>query len=100
MDSFAKLFELVYIGSISNHIRNDASDIFSINFLMTNAINEIDICKPAKKLEPKIVSGVDNIPTFVVKDYVEAFLKPLNYGISLIFKKFRIYRKELECVCY
>lgn len=60
------------------HISNDASDIFSFEFSTINSINGIYIFKSAKKLKPNIVTEVETSTTIFVKDWINAFSKPLD----------------------
>lgn len=85
VNEFAKYFQSVYIQSNENYNINNAGNVGS-GCIVLNKISEMDVIRAAKKLKPKNVSGVDNIPAFVVRDCINAFLEPILYIFNNILK--------------
>lgn len=85
VNGFANFFGSVYLKSNAQNL-NITVDNF--NLLQRNiAINEItedDIIMASKKLKNKMTSGVDNCPSFLVKDCINVLATPLCYIFNLI----------------
>lgn len=71
---FAKFFKSVYIESVPV---NNEIDEFSFNHVELERVDEQDITKAVKKLKNKMTAGVDNVPSFFIKDCCGALTAPL-----------------------
>ena len=54
------------------------------NILIIKSISEKNIFYSIRKLKPSILSGPDQIPTLVIKDCANVFVKPLSIIFNLI----------------
>lgn len=81
VDSFARFFQSVYVDSTNTDIDPDFNNAPYIDI---SEIHDHDVIEASKKLKDKLTSGVDGIPSFVVKDCVYALVDPLIYIYNLI----------------
>nr|CAH7747916.1 unnamed protein product [Callosobruchus chinensis] len=83
VSGFAEFFESVY--NTSPIACNINQETCGSEFVSAPVITEECIMKVSKKLKPKPSSGPDRIPTYIVKDCIGAFAKPLCkiFNISL-----------------
>ena len=82
VDGFASFFSDVYLQSDPSH----KVPLLSLNNTHVNIkpITDQDIINAAKKLKNKLTSGVDNVPSFIVRDCIYAFIAPLRFLFNLI----------------
>lgn len=83
VNSFANFFSSVYHESSE---LSSQSDILSLSGLhiKIKSITEDDIIKASKKLKNKMTSGIDNIPSFLVKDCIHVLAQPLSQLFNTI----------------
>lgn len=84
VDGFASFFSDVYLQSDPSH----KIPLLSLNnaHVHIKPITDEDIINAAKKLKNKLTSGVDNVPSFIVKDCIYAFVTPLRFLFNLILR--------------
>lgn len=56
----------------------------NVNVIHTSNISVNDERQAAKRLKLKLTMGIDNIPAFLVKDYISCLELPLTYLFNLI----------------
>lgn len=83
VDGFSNFFSSVYLDSQSNFSDTDSLQLSNLNIFI-NSISENEIVSASKKLKNKMTAGVDNVPSFIIKDCINALVKPLHYLFNLI----------------
>lgn len=85
VDAFANYFSGVYINSSPN---NDIeSPMLNSDIINIHTITSQDIVVASKKLKDRMTSGVDGIPSFIVKDCIGVLSIPLLHIFNLIVDK-------------
>lgn len=89
VDGFSNYFSDVYIDSDPTHINENPLSINN-NYINIRCITEEDLLKSIKKLKNKMTAGVDNVPSFVIKDCAAVFIEPLLtlFNLSLTTSKY------------
>lgn len=82
VDGFSNFFSDVYLPSDPSHSTANLS--LNNTHIHINLITEQEIIEAAKKLKNKLTSGVDNVPSFIVRDCINAFATPLRILFNLI----------------
>lgn len=80
-DHFAKSFALN-----NNPAVNLMCSSINVNTLNIGCISEENVYKAIQKLKPKLTSGPDQIPAFIVRDCASVFTKPLTVLFNLSLK--------------
>lgn len=75
-NSFAEYFQQSYSTPEQCNVDNE-HNVFNNSYLNVRNFTEDEVLKALKKLKPKLTSGPDNIPSFVVRDCAAVFAKPL-----------------------
>lgn len=83
VDGFGSFFHDVYVDSTPNINNEFASCSDSIDFSFVDAT---DIVDAGRKLNSKLTSGADGIPSFIVRDCIGALADPLQHVYNLILK--------------
>jgi Reverse transcriptase (RNA-dependent DNA polymerase) len=84
VDAFSAFFSDVYIQSnINNFSAKNVCPITNTNIIINN-VTEEDIINASKKLKDKMTCGIDNCPSFLIKDCIKIFAKPLCKIFNLI----------------
>ena len=81
VNAFSDFFEGVFIDSKSDSMHE--CDITSNQTINIQKIKESDIIGASKKLKNKPTAGTDQVPSFVVKDCIGAFVAPLCFLFNL-----------------
>ena len=82
VNNFAKLFSSNFSNTA---VPLDFNNTFSCGSVYVKVnINEVSILKAIKKLKDSRVSGVDQVPSFLIKDCSAVFLEPLLHLFNLI----------------
>lgn len=86
-NSFATFFKSVYVShdAINDHIL-DSSLLGTANTFNINNITFDEIRIAIKKLKPKMCSGPDGLPPFILKGCYDALSYPLHIIYNLILK--------------
>lgn len=86
VNTFANSFSKIFISPCdSSQIQFSKPNTLSSNtHIFVEHICETEILQAAKRLKNKLTSGPDNIPSFLVKDCIGAFAKPLCTIFNLI----------------
>ncbi|KAJ8934214.1 hypothetical protein NQ318_021639 [Aromia moschata] len=84
VNGFSNYFSDVYLLSDPSYKEQDV--LINNIHVQINSISENDIIQASKKLKNKMTSGIDNVPSFVVKDCISAFAMPLCIIFNLILK--------------
>ena len=58
----------------------------NINVLNINCITEDEVYAAIKILKPKMTSGPDQIPAFIIRDCINVFVQPLTTIFNIIIK--------------
>lgn len=84
LNGFADFFSSVY----QPNCNSVSSNLFYChsNFLNINEITYDDIRQAVKKLSNKATAGDDQIPSYIIKDCAEVFIKPLHFLFNLSIK--------------
>jgi hypothetical protein len=83
--AFANYFESAYC-KIASVIGSSVEECnISCNFFL-NAVNEQDVLNTISKLKLKFTAGPDMIPSFLIRECVEAFVSPLVVIFNLCLK--------------
>lgn len=83
VDSFANFFSSVYSKSDPSHT-NDFSLSHLSGTININSVTENDILQAIKKLKNKMTTGIDGVPSFVVRDCAAVFVTPLCIIFNMI----------------
>jgi hypothetical protein len=83
--AFANYFESAYCEKASVIESSVEEWSTSCNFFL-NAINEQDVLNAISKLKLKFTAGPDMIPSFLIRECVEAFVSPLVVIFNLCLK--------------
>lgn len=82
VNGFANFFSSIY--TQSNHLLMNNLISYHCNSINIIRITEDDILKAIKKLKNKMTSGLDNVPSFLVRDCAMVFVKPLHILFNLV----------------
>jgi hypothetical protein len=85
--AFANYFESAYCDKASVIWSSVEEWSTSCNFSL-NAVNEQDVLNAISKLKLKFTAGPDMIPSFLIRECVEAFVSPLAVIFNLCFLQF------------
>lgn len=89
VNGFASFFSSIFA---SSELENFQPSEFFNNFGIINLrnITEIELIRASRKLQNKFTAGPDQIPAFVVKDCIGAFITPLLkiFNLSMITNTF------------
>lgn len=77
VNSFGEFFSSVYIQSIPTDHHQPVNNVINEYIPILQPITGQDIMDASKRLKNKMTSGPDQVPSFIVKDCIGAFLKPL-----------------------
>lgn len=84
VNAFGYYFQSVYKESDSSLVKANEVELSNLPNININQITELDIVKASKKLKNKLTSGIDGIPSLVIKDCISVLAKPLAYLFNLI----------------
>ncbi|RZC34550.1 hypothetical protein BDFB_011051 [Asbolus verrucosus] len=80
VDGFAEYFYSIYNKMVTEDI--NISGDYSLNnwpVIDLSSVNESEIVIASKKLKPNLVSGLDQVPSLLVRDCAAIFTKPLSF---------------------
>ena len=86
VNAFSTYFGSVYINSTPQDNGNFNNGSTSLEYVNIKSISEEDIIEAILKLNNKLTSGVDQIPSFIVKDCRSVFVRPLHMLFNLSLK--------------
>ncbi|EFA08522.1 hypothetical protein TcasGA2_TC006175 [Tribolium castaneum] len=86
VNAFSNYFSSVYNQSKQTVNKNDASSPINNITVSIDNITEEEIFQALVRSKDSFTSGVDGIPSFLVKDCAHIFVKPLFYLFNLIVK--------------
>lgn len=101
VNAFAEFFETAYISPQSNQ-SNDEPPISAPIFTIQQ-FTEADTLKALKKMKPKLITGPDGIPAFLVKDCANILAVPLSiiFNLSIETSTFpEIWKTSKICPVY
>jgi hypothetical protein len=86
-DAFADYFAQSFINNNSNsrsYIQDGLNLSLNANIISITSVTEDDVIKAFKQLKPKLTTGPDKIPAFIVRDCMYVFVRPLTRIFNLI----------------
>ena len=86
VNAFAEYFNSVFIASSPCHDKNVSAFQNSCHSISVTGLNESDVLKQLLQAKDSITAGVDNIPSFILKDCATVLAKPLCFLFKLILK--------------
>lgn len=85
VDAFACFFESAFVQS-SQYQPFSGDNLRNVPLIQCPTISEDDVYKALRKMKPKMTTGPDGIPSFLLKDCAVIFSKPLSVIFNLALK--------------
>lgn len=85
LNKYAAFFSQSYSNSPNDPLRNNYSyNIVNNNSVINmEAVSETEVVQAIKKIKPKMTTGPDGVPAFVIKDCAQIFAYPLSILFNL-----------------